>query len=182
MMPRKATLPQNKINEVASRHLISRIYTAEAGGLVINFNGKSTDMNYLSPYLSFNGKCREAMKFYQDCLGGDLQMQKVSEMPEMAKQMPESYKDSILHSMLTSGPIVIMASDLSRDKPVMGNTTHLCLNCSTENEIRSLFSNLSAGGQVTEPLKDMPWNALYGAITDKFGTQWVFNYDKAQKN
>jgi PhnB protein len=136
-------------------------------------------MAKLNPYLNFDNNCREAMNFYKDCLGGNLVMQKVSEMPAMAAQMPPQLQDSILHSSLTSGDIVIMASDLSRTKRVEGNTIQLCINCNSDEELNSFFSNLSQGGKITDPLADMPWGGKYGSLTDKFNIQWVFNFQKS---
>ena len=132
-------------------------------------------MAHLNPYLNFDNNCREAMNFYKECLGGELFLQTVSELPAMAAQMPPQMKDNILHSSLTSGDIVIMASDLTREKRIEGNTVHLCINCNSENELNSFFSKLSAGGKVTEPIADMPWGAKYGALTDKYGKHWIFN-------
>ncbi|MCW3110408.1 MAG: hypothetical protein JWQ09_4914 [Segetibacter sp.] len=137
-------------------------------------------MARLNPYLNFDNNCREAMNFYKDCLGGELFLQTVSELPAMAAQMPSQMKDSILHSSLTSGDITIMASDLNREKRLEGNTVHLCINCNSENELNSFFSKLSAGGKVTEPLADMPWGAKYGALTDKYGKHWIFNFQTNQ--
>jgi len=136
-------------------------------------------MAQLNPYLNFDGNCREAMNFYKDCLGGELTLQKVSEMPEMAAKMPPQFKDSILHSQLKSGDVVIMASDMQREKQVEGNTVHLCINCNSKDELNSFFSKLSAGGKVTEPLADMPWGGKYGALTDKNGKHWIFNFQKS---
>jgi len=132
-------------------------------------------MARLNPYLNFDNNCREAMNFYKECLGGELFLQTVSELPAMAAQMPPQMKDNILHSSLTSGDIVIMASDLNPEKRIEGNTVHLCINCNNENELNSFFSKLSANGKVTEPIADMPWGAKYGALTDKYGKHWIFN-------
>ena len=136
-------------------------------------------MAHLNPYLNFDNNTREAMTFYKECLGGDLFLQTVGEMPEMAAQMPPQMKDSILHSSLTSGNIMIMASDLNREKRLEGNTVHLCINCENEIELNSFFSKLSKGGKITEPLADMPWGGKYGAVTDKYGKHWVFNFQKS---
>lgn len=136
-------------------------------------------MAQLNPYLNFDNNCREAMNFYKDCLGGELTLQTVGEMPAMAAPMPPQMKDNILHSTLTSGDIVIMASDLNREKQIEGNTVHLCVNCNSENELNSFFSKLSAGGKVTEPLADMPWGGIYGSLTDQYGKHWVFNFQKS---
>lgn len=82
-------------------------------------------MAKLNPYLNFDNNCREAMNFYKEVVGGELVLQTVGEMPAMAAQMPPEFKNRILHSVLTSGDIVIMASDLNREKRVEGNTVHL---------------------------------------------------------
>src|SRR6186713_1129913 len=126
-------------------------------------------MAHLNPYLAFDNNCREAMTFYQQCVGGELELQTVGSMPEMAAQMPPELKDHILHSTLTSGGIIIMASDLSMGKQVNGNTYHLCVNCESQEELDAFFTKLSEGGKVVEPIKMMPWGAKYGALTDKFG-------------
>ena len=118
------------------------------------------------------------MNFYKDCLGGELVLQTVSENPEMAAQMPPEMKDRILHSSLTSGDMMIMGSDLNREKPFDGNTVHLCINCNSDDELNTFFSKLSAGGKIVEPLADMPWGGRYGALTDKYGKHWIFNFQK----
>jgi len=135
-------------------------------------------MAQLNPYLNFDNNCREAMSFYQECLGGILNLMTVGEMPEMAAQMPPHMKDSILHSSLQSGDMTIMASDLNKETPLEGNTVQLCINYNSEEELSDFFSRLSKGGKITDPLADMPWGACYGALTDKFGKQWLFNFQK----
>jgi len=136
-------------------------------------------MATLNPYLNFDNNCREAMNFYKDCLGGELFLQTVGEMPAMAAQMPPHMKNAILNSSLTSGDIVIMGADLNRDKRVEGNTVHLCINCNSVEEQDRFFSALSAGGKIVEALADMPWGGRFGALTDKFGKHWLFNYQKS---
>jgi PhnB protein len=132
-------------------------------------------MARLNPYLSFEGNCREAMNFYKEALDGELFLQTVGEMPAMAAKMPPHMQNSVLHSTLTSGDMVIMASDLNRNKAIEGNTIGIIINCETEEELNIFFSKLSSGGKVVEPLTDMPWGGRYGAIIDQFGKQWEFN-------
>ena len=134
-------------------------------------------MAKLNPYIHFENT-REAMMFYKECLGGELFIQTVGEMPEMASKMPPEMKERILHSKLTSGDLVIMASDLNMEKRKDGNAVQLCLNCSSDNEIESLFSKLGNGGKITEPLGLMPWGGKYGSLIDRFNIYWVFNFQK----
>ena len=134
-------------------------------------------MTQINAYLNFNGKCREAMTFYQQCLGGELVMQKISESP-MAARVPSELGAKILHSSLTKDKIVLMASDMMGNNVKSGNSISLCLNCSSDEEINSFFNNLSTDGNVVEPLNQSFWGATFGSLTDKFGVSWIFNYSK----
>ena len=137
-------------------------------------------MTQLNIYLTFNGNCREAMNFYRDCLGGELFFQTIGESP-MADKMPEHMKNYILHSTLTKGALVIMASDMVADRGfTIGNNVSLMLNCSSEAEIRIAYGNLAAGGQAVHPLELSFWGALFGDLIDKYGNQWLLHYDTQQ--
>jgi len=135
-------------------------------------------MTNINPYLRFNGNCREAMTFYKETLGGELTLQPIGESP-MSGQLPESMKENILHSTLTKGDLVIMASDMvARDGLTKGNAVAMMLNCSSEEDIKTVYSKLSSGGNATHPLEDTFWGALFGDLTDKFGNHWLLHYNK----
>jgi PhnB protein len=134
-------------------------------------------MTHINAYLNFNGKCREAMTFYHQCLGGELKLQKVSESP-MAAQMPSELGAHIVHASLVHHRIVLMGSDMRGNSLVQGNSVGLCLNCSSDEEIDTYFNNLSTGGRVVTPLHQTFWGATYGEITDKYGMNWMLNYSK----
>lgn len=131
----------------------------------------------LNPYLTFNGQCREAMTFYQQCLGGELVMQKIAESP-MAAQMPSEAGANILHSSLTSGPIVLMGSDMMCENKIRGNDFFLCLNFTSDEEINACFAKLAEGGTIKMGLHQTFWGATYGEVIDKFGFNWALNYSK----
>ena len=134
-------------------------------------------MTQINAYLNFNGKTREAMTFYQQCLGGELVMQKISESP-MAAQMPSEMGPKILHSSLTKENLVLMASDMMGNAIINGNSISLCVNCSSSEEINDFFNNLSKDGKVHDPVQQSFWGATFGSLTDKFGITWMFNYSK----
>jgi PhnB protein len=137
-------------------------------------------MAQLNPYISFKGNCREAMNFYKDCFGGELTLQTMGESP-MAAQTPPEKKDSIMHStLMKDGQVFLMASDMA-DEGATGGPISLCVNCSSEEEINTFFSKLSEGAKITHPLKTEFWGGTFGQLTDKFGINWMFNYDKNQK-
>ena len=134
-------------------------------------------MTHINAYLNFDGQAREAMSFYQQCLGGELVMQKLAESP-MAAQMPSEMGNNILHSSLTNEYLIVMASDMLGRNTVTGNNVMLCINCSSEEEINKFFANLSAGGKIHDPLQQSFWGATFGKLTDKFGIHWILNYSK----
>ena len=134
-------------------------------------------MTNVNPYLSFNGNCFEAIHFYQQCLGGTLTLQKVSESP-MADHVPAHMQDQVLHSTLTSGSLVIMASDMVRGGLVKGNSVGLNVNCSSEEEINRFYHSLAEGGEIMDELGVMFWGDTFGSLSDKYGVRWMFNYHK----
>ena len=133
-------------------------------------------MAKLNPYLTFSGNCREAMNYYNECLGGELSFIIVGESPA-ANQVPASMKHHILHSSLKTGELELMATDMQPESLKEGNAVHLCLSCNTEEETRHLFEKLAAGGKVKQPLHEM-FFGLIGTLTDKFGKSWILECDK----
>ncbi|MBB6498081.1 VOC family protein [Pedobacter cryoconitis] len=140
-------------------------------------------MKHIDVYLTFGGNCAEAMTFYQKCLGGELYMQTVGESP-IAAQCPAGMKDQIMHSSLTKdGLLLLMASDMiGPGGLVNGNSVTLSISCKSEEEINHLFSVLSAGGKIIDPLKLQFWGALFGVLNDRFGVKWMLLFDKTQQN
>lgn len=138
-------------------------------------------MKLVSPYLIFNGNCREAMLFYKKCLGGKLRLQTIGQSPLSAK-MPAAMKKRILQASLTTENLVLVGSDIVGDKGLLkGNAVALLLNCSSEEEIKTCYANLSEGGEATHPLEISFWGALFGDLTDKYGNQWLLQFDTAKK-
>lgn len=135
-------------------------------------------MKDITPYLTFNGNCRQAMTFYKDILGGDLELMDFASSP---MDVPDEAKNYIMHAILTSNGVTLMASDTMPNQAVTnGNSVSLSINCQSVDEINHLFNSLSDGGQITMPLEDTFWGARFGMLTDKFGTCWMFNYDYPQ--
>ena len=135
-------------------------------------------MKTINPYINFNGKCREAMKFYHKCLGGDIELQEVKGSP-MEKNWSGA-NDEILHSSITiNGIQVLMASDMADQIDyVKGTDFALTLNCSNEQETLTLFEKLAKGGRVLQPLTEQFWGALFGSLQDKFGVKWMLSYNR----
>ena len=134
-------------------------------------------MKAIETYLTFDGNCREAMTFYADALDAKLNIMPGSEMPGAS----ESDKDRVLHALLAKGPVKLMASDTMSMTPFKlapGNNFSISIDCEGPEEQDRYFSKLGAGGEIRMPLQDTFWGARFGMLTDKFGVQWMFNYDK----
>ena len=130
----------------------------------------------ITPYLRFDGNCREAMQFYKDSLGGNLSLMTVGESPE-GSNMKGVNPNMIFHSSLTNENIELLGSDMApEDGLVKGNTISLALQCSSEEELKRYFSKLSAGGKTTFAPSQTSWGALYGQLIDKFGREWMLTY------
>lgn len=137
-------------------------------------------MTTLTPYLLFDGTCREAMEFYHSVFGGELHMTKVGESPAK-DHMPAFQQNKVVNAHLKSSSIEISASDwLMLDRtPARGNTVCLFLSGGTFPELRSLFEKLSDGANITDPLKEV-FFGYYGALNDKFGNRWMFQTNREQ--
>ena len=140
-------------------------------------------MTQIHAYVGFNGRCREAMNYYKDTIGGEITLQPVEGSP-MESQCPQSMKDQILHSSLTrNGTLLLMGSDMNApgEQP-KGSNIALSLSCSTEEEINRVFSMFSSEGNIIDPLKKQFWGALFGVCKDKYGVTWMMTYDLKPTN
>ena len=135
---------------------------------------RRNDPMKLNPYILFDGSCSEAMTFYHAVLGGDLHMTKVKDTPAK-DHMPAHQHDKVLNATLTSGEVTGSASDwlMPGVSPVRGNTMCLFVTCPDASELKRYFDKLSAGANVTNPLKQ-EFYGLFGALNDRFGVRWMF--------
>lgn len=130
-------------------------------------------MKSIHAYLTFNGNCRQAMKFYQNCLGGKLNFQTIGNSP-LSEQMPIKMKNSILHAELKNDGMIIYGTDLVPEKGLLkGNSLSLFLNCNSKKEAMKYYKKLSHGGNQTQAPKKTHWNTLLGSLTDKYGNEWL---------
>jgi PhnB protein len=139
---------------------------------------RGDQMTTLTPYLLFDGNCRQAMEFYKSCLGGELTATKVKDSA-VKDHMPAAQQEKVINARLRSGNLDISASDwlLPDRSRVRGNTVCLYISAKTLQELTSLFEKLSEGAEVTDPLQEL-FFGTYGALNDKFGVRWMFQTDK----
>ena len=134
-----------------------------------------TMKSIIEPYLFFNGRCEEAVKFYQKALGAELQfMMRYKESPEpMPPGMtPPNWGDKIMHASLKIGLTIVMASDGCGEGAKFEGFS-LSISVNTEAEAQKIFAALSEGGQVKMPLGKTFWSPCFGMLEDKFGIGWM---------
>jgi PhnB protein len=136
-------------------------------------------MKPLTPYLFFAGNAREAMEFYKDCFDGKLEVMTYADAPKDAypegKKPPQEAMDKVMHACLTTGDLILMASDNPMGAPVVGDNISISIQPKDIPETERLFKALSAGGEVTMPLADTFWSAHFGVLKDKYGFHWMLN-------
>jgi PhnB protein len=143
-------------------------------------------MATVNPYLNFKGNTEEAFEFYKSVFGGEfIALQRFRDTPEK-DNIPASEQDKIMHVALPLGQgNVLMGTDLLESQGhdlVMGNNFSLAISAESEEATNTLFASLAAGGQVTMPLQKTFWGSYFGMLTDKFGTQWMLDYDYNQQS
>ena len=128
------------------------------------------------PYLSFNGNCAEAMRYYEQALGGKLLLLKYADAPA-AEQTPKEHADRIMHARLTlPAGGSLYASDCPPQMKYAGiHGIGLALNFDTVTQATTVFNALADGGTVSMPLQPMFWAKIWGMLTDRFGTPWIVN-------
>lgn len=140
-------------------------------------------MATVNPYLMFDGNCREAFDFYKKAFGKDFaDFSLFGDMPpqEGMPEMSEEQKNKVMHAKLEiSAETYLYGSDtMKSDKAFSrGDGFQISLDAKSRNEATDLFNKLSEGGKVTMPLSGTFWGAFFGMWTDKFGVDWMVNYD-----
>jgi len=133
-------------------------------------------MPSINAYLSFNGNCAEAMRFYERVLGGNLKaLLKNSETPA-AEHIAPGNEDRIMHAYLEFPGGSLMAGDAYAGEKYEGiKGVSLALQYDDTSEAQRVFDALSEGGSVTMPWGPTFWAEAFGMATDKYGTPWIVN-------
>jgi len=125
----------------------------------------------LEPYIYFSGNCREAMEFYRDALGGELEFQSYGDSPGGAEA---ENPDWLMHASLSGGLAGLMGSDVASASDRAAKV-ELSLSGTDEDALRKAFDALASGGTVKMALARQFWGATFGSLTDRFGVDWMVN-------
>lgn len=144
-------------------------------------------MAAINPYLMFNGTCEEAFLFYKSVFGGEFPyIGKFKDAPTEEGDAPLSEADAnrIMHVSLPIGNTILMGSDTHPRYGDVGFGDNFSISINTESteEADRIFNGLSADGHVEMPMNKTFWGSYFGMFKDKFGINWMVNFDENQEN
>lgn len=127
----------------------------------------------VEPYLSFNGRCDEAIAFYKNALGAEVQMlMRFKDAPECSMITPGT-EEKVMHASLRVGKSNVMMSDGRCTGTTKFEGINLSLAVDTDEQAQRAFAALSDGGKVGMPLQKTFFASQFGMVTDRFGVMWM---------
>lgn len=133
-------------------------------------------MPQLNIYLSFNGNCAEAMRFYERALNGKLEVLLTFAQTPAADQTAPADANKVMHSRLDFDGQSLMAADAPSNMPFHPmQGCALTLTYKTADEAKRIFDALSEGGKITMKFEPSFWADGFGMVDDRFGTHWIVN-------
>ena len=139
-------------------------------------------MAHINPYIHFNGNAEEAFTFYKSVFGGEFSMiSRFSDFSNPEFPISESEANKIMHIALPIGKhSILMASDTPESLGVHNENetrSKISISAVSKEEANKLFNGLSTGGQIEFPISDSPWGSYFGMFRDKYGIEWMVDYN-----
>lgn len=141
-------------------------------------------MATINPYLHFLGNAEEVFNFYKSVFGGEFTaVMRFGDVQgqEGCENLSDEEKNKIMHIALPiSDGHVLMASDAVGEyanDAVFGNNISISVSADSKEEAEKVFNGLAADGEITMPLGDTFWGAYFGMFKDRYGINWLVNYD-----
>src|SRR5260370_18956378 len=132
----------------------------------------------LNPYLTFNGRCEAAFKFYERCLGGKLEMMLTHGNSPMADQVSPEWRNKIMHARLVVGDKVLMGSDAPPERYEGTKGFSVSVGIDDPKDAERVFHALAENGTVQMPIQETFWAIRFGTLVDQFGIPWMVNCEK----
>jgi len=127
----------------------------------------------LQPYLFFEGRCEEALEFYRQAVGAEVNMlMRFKDSPDKA-MCPPGNESKVMHASVRIGQSTVLASDGRCEHQASFQGFALSLTVSNEAEAEKLYAKLGAGGKVMMPLTKTFFSPRFGMLADKFGVMWM---------
>lgn len=141
-------------------------------------------MTTINPHINFNGNAEEAFTFYKSVFGGEFtKIMRFKDFPNPEFPMPENEVDKIMHIALPIGNNILMGNDVPSFMGLTNeneNRSKISISVENKEEADRIFNELSTGGQVEIPLAESPWGTYFAMFRDKYGIEWMIDYDPKQ--
>ncbi len=142
-------------------------------------------MATINPHINFNGNAEEAFTFYKSVFGGEFT--KITRLKDLSgPEFPVAENDAnkILYIALPIGKNVLIGNDIPESMGRVNeneNRSKISISVESREEADRLFSGLSEGGNIEMPIDDSLWGSYFGMFRDKFGIEWMVEFDPTQK-
>ena len=132
----------------------------------------------IQAYLSFGGRCEEALEFYKKSIGAEVtSLMRWKESPDAAMKPPPGFEEKIMNAAFRIGETQLMADDGIGPKQAEFKGMSLVIEVADDAEAKRVFTALGEGGTVTMPLVKTFWSSSFGVLNDKFGVPWMVNVE-----
>ena len=127
-------------------------------------------------YVSFGGRCEEALQFYEKCMGAEVTgLMRWKDSPDADMKPPPGYEEKIMNAAFRIGDTELMADDGMGERHAEFKGMTLAIEVADDAEAKRVFTALGEGGSVTMPLTKTFWTSSFGMLADKFGVPWMVN-------
>ena len=138
-------------------------------------------MALINPYINFNGNAEEAFNFYKSVFGGEFaRIMRFKDMASPEPPIAENEANKIMHIALPIGKNILMGNDVPESMGRVNeneNRSKISISAESKEEADNLFNGLSAGGEIEMPIADSPWGSYFGMFRDKYGIEWMVDFD-----
>jgi PhnB protein len=139
-------------------------------------------MAQINPHINFNGNAEEAFTFYKSVFGGEFAMvMRFKDLSGPDFPVDENDANKIMHIALPIGKNILMANDVPEFLGRVNeneNRSKISISAESKEEADRLFNGLSAGGKIEMPMADSPWGSYFGMFRDKYGIEWMIDFDQ----
>ena len=138
-------------------------------------------MAVINPHINFNGNAEEAFNFYKSVFGGEFaKIIRLKDISSSEFPVAENDANKIMHIALPIGKNILMGNDVPQSMGQVNeaeNRSKISISAESREEADKLFNALSAGGRIEVPISDSPWGSYFGMFRDKFGIEWMVDFD-----
>ena len=132
----------------------------------------------LRTFLNYGGNCEQALRFYEQHLGGKITTMMTHAQQPNGSEVPAERKNAILHARLELGDTEIMASDVPAEHFQPMRSAYLSLLVDGIDEAERIYSLLSEGGQIFMPMEETFFAFRFAMLRDRFGTSWMILHER----